>query len=46
MDKTRQREIAQLGGRAAQATGKAHRFTTEEAKLAGQKGGKRARKGA
>lgn len=43
MDKTRQREIAQMGGRAAQAKGTAHRFTSEEAKLAGEKGGRRKR---
>jgi hypothetical protein len=37
------RAIAQKGGRAAHAKGKAHTFTSEEARRAGQKGG-RARK--
>jgi hypothetical protein len=35
----KQREIARLGGRAAHAQGKAHEFTSEEAKAAGRKGG-------
>ena len=30
---------ARKGGKAAQATGKAHRWTSEEAKAAGAKGG-------
>jgi general stress protein YciG len=34
-----QREIASRGGKAAHAKGTAHRFTSEEAKIAGQKGG-------
>ncbi len=33
------REIARLGGKAAQATGKAHRWTLDEAREAGRKGG-------
>ncbi|PIR45034.1 MAG: hypothetical protein COV10_01505 [Candidatus Vogelbacteria bacterium CG10_big_fil_rev_8_21_14_0_10_51_16] len=37
----KQREIAQAGGRAAHASGRAHQFTSEEAKRAGRKGGKR-----
>jgi general stress protein YciG len=36
----RRREIAALGGKAAHAQGKAHRFTSQEAKAAGQRGGK------
>ncbi len=35
----RRRAIAIMGGRAAQATGTAHQFTTAEAKAAGKKGG-------
>jgi general stress protein YciG len=35
----RRREISSKGGHASQATGKAHRFTTEEASAAGKKGG-------
>jgi hypothetical protein len=34
----RRREIASKGGQAAHAQGKAHRFTSQEAKLAGQRG--------
>jgi general stress protein YciG len=34
------RELAQRGGREAQKRGTAHIFTTEEAKIAGRKGGK------
>ena len=41
MDPEKQREIARKGGRAAHARGKAHRFTAEEAKVAGRKGGVR-----
>jgi general stress protein YciG len=39
LDPEKQREIARLGGRAAHAQGKAHEFTSEEAKVAGRKGG-------
>lgn len=39
LDQERQREIARLGGRAAHAQGRAHEFTTEEAREAGRKGG-------
>lgn len=39
MDPETRRAICSKGGRAAHATGKAHRFTTEEAKVAGRKGG-------
>jgi general stress protein YciG len=40
IDPSKVKEIARKGGKASQASGKAHRFTTEEAKAAGQKGGK------
>jgi len=39
MDPERQREIARLGGRTAHARQRAHRFTSEEARAAGRKGG-------
>ncbi len=39
IDPERQREIASMGGKAAHAKGMAHRFTSEEAKIAGKKGG-------
>jgi general stress protein YciG len=39
MDAARQREIASKGGRAAHEKGTAHRFTAEEARVAGRKGG-------
>ena len=35
----RRKEIAALGGKAAWQQGKAHKFTTEEAIRAGEKGG-------
>jgi uncharacterized protein len=35
----RRSEIARKGGQAAHARGTAHKFTTEEARLAGMKGG-------
>jgi hypothetical protein len=35
MDPQRQREIAAQGGRAAHASGNAHEFTSEEARIAG-----------
>ncbi len=38
MDPARVKELARKGGRAAQATGRAHRFTHAEAVAAGQKG--------
>ncbi|WP_034389103.1 KGG domain-containing protein [Deinococcus sp. YIM 77859] len=43
MDPARQREIARLGGQAAHRSGNAHRFTSEEAREAGRKGGRAAR---
>ena len=36
----RRRKVAGIGGRAAQAKGTAHRFTSKEAEIAGRKGGK------
>ncbi len=39
MDPERQREIASKGGRAAHRAGTAHRFTSDEAREAGRKGG-------
>jgi len=39
MDRTRQKEIARKGGRAAHARGTAHRFDADEAREAGRKGG-------
>ena len=39
MDPSKQREIASKGGRAAHSKGTAHEFTTDEARVAGRKGG-------
>ena len=39
MDANRQREIASKGGRAAHAKGTAHEWTSDEARVAGRKGG-------
>jgi general stress protein YciG len=39
MDATKQREIASKGGRAAHSKGTAHEFTSDEARVAGRKGG-------
>jgi len=39
MDRSRQRQIASQGGRAAHQQGTAHEFTSEEARVAGRKGG-------
>jgi general stress protein YciG len=39
MDPTKQRDIASKGGRAAHAKGTAHEFTSDEARVAGRKGG-------
>lgn len=39
MDPAKVREIASKGGRAAHAQGTAHQFTTEEARVAGRRGG-------
>lgn len=40
MDKEKHREIASKGGKAAHELGRAHQFTSEEAREAGKKGGK------
>lgn len=40
MDPAMQRNIASKGGKAAHRKGTAHEFTSEEAKAAGQKGGR------
>ena len=39
MDPEKQRTIASKGGRAAHEAGTAHEFTSEEARIAGSKGG-------
>jgi general stress protein YciG len=39
MDPSKQREIASKGGRAAHQKGTAHEFTSDEARVAGRKGG-------
>jgi uncharacterized protein len=39
MDEAEQREIARKGGKAAHAQGRAHEFTSDEARAAGKKGG-------
>jgi general stress protein YciG len=39
MDPNKQREIASKGGRAAHAKGTAHEFSSDEARVAGRKGG-------
>jgi len=39
MDPQKQREIASKGGKAAHEKGTAHEFTSEEARVAGKKGG-------
>lgn len=39
MDPAKQREIASKGGKAAHAKGTAHEFTSDEARVAGRKGG-------
>jgi general stress protein YciG len=39
MDPERQRQVASLGGKGAHLRGTAHQWTSEEAKLAGRKGG-------
>ncbi len=40
MDPARQREIARRGGKAAHESGHAHRFSSDEAREAGRKGGR------
>ena len=39
MDRTQVREMARRGGQAAHRSGKAHEFTSDEARAAGRKGG-------
>lgn len=39
MDREKQRDIASKGGTAAHKVGTAHKFTSEEAREAGRKGG-------
>jgi general stress protein YciG len=39
MDEAKQREIASKGGKAAHEKGTAHEFDSEEARIAGRKGG-------
>jgi uncharacterized protein len=39
MDRNRQREIASKGGKLAHLRGQAHEWTSEEARVAGRKGG-------
>lgn len=39
MTPERKREIASMGGKAAHALGRAHRWTSEQAREAGRKGG-------
>ena len=40
MDEVKQREIASKGGKAAHKSGHAHEFDSEEARIAGRKGGR------
>ena len=40
MNKDKQREIASKGGKAAHMKGTAHKWTSDEARKAGQKGGR------
>ena len=40
MDQSVVREIARMGGKAAHSAGTAHEFTSEEARIAGRKGGR------
>ena len=43
MDPERQRQIASEGGRAAHMQGTAHKWTSEESRIAGRKGGEASR---
>lgn len=43
MDSATQRRIASEGGRASHLSGRGHRFTSEEARAAGRKGGQATR---
>lgn len=40
MSPDKQRQIASIGGKAAHKKGTAHQWTSEEARIAGQKGGR------
>jgi len=44
MDRSKQREIARKGGRAAHLRGTAHEWSSEEAREAGRKGGMASRR--
>ena len=44
MDPKKQREIASKGGRAAHKHGAAHEWNSDEARLAGRKGGSTSRR--
>ena len=45
MSPEQQRDIASRGGRASHESGRGHRFSTEEARAAGRKGGQISRRG-
>lgn len=45
MDPTEQRRIASEGGKASHASGQGHKWTPEEARAAGRKGGLTSRRG-
>ena len=45
MDPTEQRRIASEGGKASHASGQGHKWTAEEAREAGRKGGLTSRRG-
>ena len=45
MSLEKRRAIASLGGKAAHAQGRAHKFTSEEAQVAGRKGGMISKRG-
>ena len=45
MSPEQQRRIASEGGRASHESGKGHRFSSEEARVAGRKGGSISRRG-
>jgi general stress protein YciG len=40
MDEYRRRQIASMGGKASQAAGTGHKFTTDTGRMAGAKGGR------
>lgn len=41
MAESKQQEIASKGGKAAHAQGRAHEFTSDEARIAGRRGGEK-----